>query len=1050
MEHFLNLEGKDLSRLQSNIFPQISAGETILFLGAGASVTDEKKYLSSEIMEYYSDKKGIKLTTNDITDFVDTLSANKTFDRDEFDEFVGEILKKLRISETHRTIASIGWKEIITTNYDLLIEKAFDDLENSSRAALQCWPVRNLAQYQYRPANDEIKYVKLNGCLSDKRKYPFVFSTKDFENSKRYYARVLSSLSNLSSKISFLSAGYSYSDVFAKKLLERFDKANFRNTRWLFNLDPFVEKDRLDFFATNRICVIKATTADFFSLYKEWEEKNLSSYLDRNPVVFKTNANRLIPVSARVRQRVSGNLIQLLEGNAFAKISPLDFYGGKEPNFSVITENLDVVKDDTVNLAAAKLKEISAAEARIIPTLVLEGSYGTGKSTLSYRVISNLLNDPQGQVVAFEILNPYMLQPVDLEEIFIGSKAKTIVLFFNGIELDTSFKGLITLRNRLSVEQFAGFDICFLASMRENILAQYLKEHEYRNFHKLNVDRVFTEEEADDLVTKLQGVGLVKFRDAKQKYELVQKVISEYEGDTLVSLISMVSSGTHYQIIRNAYNDLNAEAQKVFLYTSLLYRFGILMPASLLRRLIDISWDDFAREIIPYNFKNYIFKVERNTPGTDPDLYFKTRHPVISDKLVEILLPDEDQRFEKYEYLLRRLVDSTSSSELAVNLLKTLRHNDDLSSDKIDRLFDICGQEFHEDAHFNLHYAINLQFRGDETSLRKGLQRIGFAEAFYEKRNHRLIHRKAKLSFQLAKLYFEKEGTQLNETYKYIDEARGFFEIKLLLDPFSSYSYADYIRFEIWFMESFNLDERGIVRQRIKIDELIDQAEKAVFDDLSSISTLKADYLRTYKNRSDAKVHEYENYLEQLCQNPTQRPYGLILSFYQFQDDPERIKNIVQQLEEFQYLDDAAKILFRFYGRNLHILENRLKFMTVVKKHKFLEKKDAARFYFYSYINEIYNGHFDSAYEYLHSLRSTVSFLNPELSEVWRDSETGKERIFEGFIYTKQGKWKKVKIPELQKSFDLRSGSRVELLEDELYRVKLRFHLSGVKAEIVQ
>ena len=74
MEHILKLEGTGLQTLHDVIFPAIANGQTILFLGAGASVTDKKMFLSKQIMELYSARKAIKLETDDIIDFVDTLS----------------------------------------------------------------------------------------------------------------------------------------------------------------------------------------------------------------------------------------------------------------------------------------------------------------------------------------------------------------------------------------------------------------------------------------------------------------------------------------------------------------------------------------------------------------------------------------------------------------------------------------------------------------------------------------------------------------------------------------------------------------------------------------------------------------------------------------------------------------------------------------------------------------------------------------------------------------------------------------------------------------
>ena len=1047
MQHILSLQGDDLHRLETLVFPKIATGETILFLGSGASVTDEKCYLSKEIIDYYSDAKGIKLETTDITDFVDTLSATPDFNRDEFDEYVAMLLKKLKVSDTHKVIAATPWKEIITTNYDLLIESAFSAVEGTTQESLKCTPIRDASSYNYRPANDEVKYVKLNGCLSDKKRYKFVFSSKDFERSKKFYTGVLRSLENLSPQINFLSVGYSYSDAFAKRLLERFDKINFRHKKWLFSLDPFVEDARLDYFASQRICVVRALAKDFFEAYRVWEEANTKNYNARRNTILRTPEKRSFNVSAQVRKRLEGNILQLVEGNSFRKITANDYYLGEEPNFHIVQENLDVLKETQISRVSKKVKELilAAPGETIVPTLALEGSFGTGKSTLGYRVVSRLIYDPEISCVAFEIIDATKLTSPDLKELFDRSNAKSIVLLFNGIEIDHAFKSLVRLRNQLSIEQFSEFQIIFLASIRENILAQFLKEHEYKNFHLLNVDSPLSEQEADDLVDKLQEARLVDYRDAQEKRQLVNQVVSEFDGDSLVALIGLLAHGSHYQFIRNAYDQLNDNAKKVFLFTSLLYRFGIIMPASVLRRLIDISWDDFLKEIIPYNFKNFVTRVETAVQGSDPDLFYKTRHKIISEKLVNTLLPDEDSRLAQYEFLLRKLPDTHFCAELSVDLLKALRHTGDLSMDKIDRLFDVCAEQFDEDTQFNLHYAINLQHRQTEAAYKRALSRITYAESFLEQRNHRLIHRKALLHYHLAKFYYLSDSADARNAPTHVDSAEDFFEIKVILDPFSSYSYVDYVRFEVWKLKTLTLSPHEVLRQRIKIEELLDQAERAVFDDLASIQRVKAEYLQTC-DRSSAKDGEYEKFLEDLSDDTEQRQYGLILSYYYYQNDSSKVKEIIEDLEEYQYLDDVSRIMFRHLGRNLYRLENRFKFMEIVRKHPFLERTEPARYYYFLYINEIYNGHFDSAYEFLSTLRSKVGFLNPELHEIWREDSTGKPKVFVGRAFLKNGRFRKIYISEIHKAFDLRLKENITFKVQQDYRVNLQFHLSGVKA----
>lgn len=169
MEHILDIDNQE--ELLFPIFKNIKESNTILLLGAGASV-GEKTYLSKDLIRYYEEKIKIRLDESNITHWIDILSANSNFSRSDFDNFVNDLLKKLKVTDAHRILASIPWREIITTNYDLLIERAFDEIEGTSSKLHDLKIIRNRQEYNYRESNSEIKYIKLNGCIQDKSKYP--------------------------------------------------------------------------------------------------------------------------------------------------------------------------------------------------------------------------------------------------------------------------------------------------------------------------------------------------------------------------------------------------------------------------------------------------------------------------------------------------------------------------------------------------------------------------------------------------------------------------------------------------------------------------------------------------------------------------------------------------------------------------------------------------------------------------------------------------------------------------------------------------------------
>ena len=144
MEHILDIEKQD--EALNAIFLKIKESNTILFLGAGASV-GEKRYLCKELIEYYESKINKKLNEPNITKWLDILSADDSFSRTHFDNFVQELLQKLSVTDAHRIMAGIPWREIITTNYDIMDERAFDEIMSSSQKIYDIKSIRNQKQY---------------------------------------------------------------------------------------------------------------------------------------------------------------------------------------------------------------------------------------------------------------------------------------------------------------------------------------------------------------------------------------------------------------------------------------------------------------------------------------------------------------------------------------------------------------------------------------------------------------------------------------------------------------------------------------------------------------------------------------------------------------------------------------------------------------------------------------------------------------------------------------------------------------------------------------
>jgi hypothetical protein len=271
-----------------------------------------------------------------------------------------------------------------------------------------------------------------------------------------------------------------------------------------------------------------------------------------------------------------------------------------------------------------------------------------------------------------------------------------------------------------------------------------------------------------------------------------------------------------------------------------------------------------------------------------------------------------------------------------------------------------------------------------------------------------------------------------------------------VLDPFSYYSYVEYIRFELWFWQTMNLSDIEEIAQRIKIEELLDRAEKSVIENTHIITQLRADYLNKVGTRTDEERERYLQFLEEAAQDSVKRPYALILLFYYFQriHDEQEVAELAGELEAHTHLDEVAKVLFQYYGKHLYSLSVRLKFFNIINTHPEIERKDSVRYHYYSFVAEAYNINFHYAYEHVGFLRGKFTYLNPAQREVWRDEDTGEEKVFEGIIRIDKNR-KRVRVIDLQQIIDLVPDNYSAFPESSHHNVVLHFYLNGIKAEIV-
>ncbi len=1031
-----------LSVLHNNLFPKIESGQVILFLGAGASVTTTSKFLSWEIIKNYSQAVGADFETTDIIEFVDMLSENIKYSRNHFDNFVREMLERIKPTDTHKTLVTLPWKEIITTNLDLVIEKAFLEVQQTPLARYRIHPIRQLKDATYVPQNDEIRYVKLHGCISDPSNYPFVFSTADFKRTNKFYQEILSRIKNIGTNVELLTIGYSFTDEFAKKMLEKFDSHARTSRKWIYHVDPYIPEDRKPFLLRNKIQPLPLSSEEFFTIYKVWKEEQDVDVINRKKIVFYDVENHKMTIPSYLLLQIGNDLKQLDPKHKNSFIDPKEFYRYSEPTYEVIQQELDVVRTDLLN-DSINVIEKALNDDIFVPIILITGSWGRGKSTFIYRLINEAISKPEWKAIALEVGDPRRLTLPILEEFFTKTQSKTVFLLMEKIESDSSYKYFRELQARLSVGQFAQFKVVLLGSIRSNIYEKFHSNNPLQDVYEINTDKPLTESEALSLITKLEKYNLVNFKDAQERNSKVRTIISDYKGDLLVSLISLVPESEHNRIIDDAVEQLPASAKKALIYIALFYRYQINMPTGFLRSLMGIDWDDFGESVLYVDFKGIVDREISNHQGISSDDNLFIRHQIIAEHIVNRFHTNEDSLFKQYKEIINKIENNSENSLLITDLLKAIRQYSHLNQEKINKLFDIAAQKLGDDAHFCLHYTMNLERRGTKQAIEKGLRQLIYVISLTnDNNNHRLIHRRAALTARLGRiLYNEDKNSHL--AMSYFREAEAWFDRKRILDPYSHYSYENYLEFEIWCLKNLKFSEEEILYRKIKIQDLFEQSESLITTTLDRVHELKIN--NSYYLYGS---HDDENYIKEIekgCNSESLKPLSLTLQFYYYfaKSDWFSCEQIIQLLEGFTEHDYVVDAVFRYYTIKLYNPDFRVKFLELTKKHPELENRQTLRFLFYLFVAYIYNWNFKDAFEVHKILNKKYRFFRTELHEVWKDS-VGTTKVFEGVI--EKNKKLTVYLPDFQKSFPLRLGKINQDIKDNEYcLVNLYIHPYGIR-----
>ncbi|MZI94700.1 hypothetical protein F9817_16075 [Vibrio sp. CAIM 722] len=734
--------------IPDNLINEIKRGKVILFLGAGASMGtttksgDKSMYSAVKLKEALCDRflggkdKELSLAT------VAELSISES-DLVTVQQFIWEIFRDFEPADFHNQLPKYKWSNIFTTNYDLLIEKAYDRYTEECQHLVPIIRTTDRMDSLVKPPED-LAYIKLHGCIShiDEVDPELILTIDQYVTHRHKRTTLFERLKSLGASHTILFIGHSLEDSDIRQILLEIQEITRSRPRYYALMLDFNERhERM--WEGKRVTLINGTFKDFMAALddkiSEIERVVLSSNEQQHPIErkFISNESSLTP---KAISELSNSLIYVNGSMAIDSVNPKMFYKGYSQSWAPIAQELDVrrrISDEIISdiILADEIER----DTTFFELFHLSGFAGSGKSVILRRVAWDSAID-YDKVCLYWDSNERI--PVDVLIEIAEKVGERIFLFID--KASNHIHDLLALSYKFN---HASLAITCIASERTNewniecvplqsILSDKL-EVGYLSFKE--IERLIELLDRHNALGELKSLSLEKRKEA----------FSEKAGRQILVALHEVTMGKPFeQIIRNEYDNIvPRKAQLIYRTICIMNRFNVQVRAGIINRVHDVSFEEFTERF--FSPLESVVKVTRYEAAMDNA--YVARHPIIADMVFDYALGTEDERLDIYLSLLKNLDIGYSADRAAFRELIKYRHLSEVfnSEDRIEKIYsqigDVCGDDDYYYQQIGIFY-----MRKKSPDFKKSEDYLNLAEKF-AKYNPSIRHSWAELELARAK-----------------------------------------------------------------------------------------------------------------------------------------------------------------------------------------------------------------------------------------------------------------------------------------------------------
>jgi len=739
----------------------VSEGRVVLFLGAGASIGAESSDGSSpptgpQLAKMLSDKflggEDSELPLSVVSEY----SISET-DLVTVQEFVRDIFANFTPADFHRLIPTFKWAGIATTNYDLIVERAYDDCAKRVQELVPFLKNTDRVDRMLRVENT-VPYLKLHGCISryTDTAIPLILTIDQYVTHRFNRNKLFERLGDYGAEYPIVFVGHRLEDPDLRQVLLELSQEIQSRPRF-YIVTPNPSGRQVTFWETKKISTVQGTLKKFLETLNLELDETLRSVSLPEPkheiakrfITHNQLSNETLSVLRKDATYITSHM-------ATSETKPIEFYKGYSFGWDAIQKGYDARRglEDTVLSDVVLVDDIDRPS--IADIYLVRGHAGSGKTVILKRIAWDAAND-YGKLCIYWNGTTRIDDGVIYE--ILENVGERVYVFVDGASDHVG-----DILNMISKAKNKRCRLTIVLAERSNewnvnceILESYVNEiYEVKYLNRY---------ETLGLLDKLQDnkcLGLLEGLPHKQQLEAFEKKAGR---QLLVALHEATLGKPFEEIICDEFRNIQPEeARNIYQTVCVLNRLGVPVRAGIIRRVHGVTFDQFKKRFFgPLDSIVYAIKYK-----TSFDMAYMARHPWIAEIVFENSLPDALERMDLYLRLLLAIdIGYEADWKAYRNLIKARELMRLFPDPKMVRaIYDRAESIGDGDAYYHQQRAI-YEMRRDNPNLDLAYEKLKIAERLSPK-DQSIAHSLAELELARA----QRAGTEI-EAEKHLNAASG-------------------------------------------------------------------------------------------------------------------------------------------------------------------------------------------------------------------------------------------------------------------------------------